>query len=84
MEHRLLVLADSSGRILAAYIPEKQERDALPHVALLAGHRQVVREVEIPEALRRDGFSGNSLSRYRLSVKADKGEIVPVDDRDRS
>jgi hypothetical protein len=81
-EHRSLVMADASGKILAAYASEKQEPNAPTHVTLVGSQDQVVREVEVPEELRQAGLSAELLRKYRLKVLGDGAELVAVSDTD--
>ena len=83
-DYRFLVLADSSGKILAAYVPERQEPNAPTHVALVGSSDQVVREVEAPEELRQAGLSAEVLLKYRLKVLREGGELVLISHTDRN
>ena len=72
---RLVVLADSSGRLLAAWMVETQTEGA-PQVLVIAGEKQIVREVELPQELQDTPLHPEILERYRLKQRDEGGELV--------
>jgi hypothetical protein len=81
-EHRLLVMADAAGKILAAYVPVRQDPNAPTHVTFVGSQDQVVREVEAPAELRQAGLNAEVLLKYHLKVRGEIGELVLVSDMD--
>jgi hypothetical protein len=72
-------LAAANGQILAAYAPEERDRNAPIQMTMVAAAGQVVREVKVPEDLKRAGLAPEILRKYRLAVQDESGELFLVE-----
>lgn len=74
---KLHILADNSGRIVAAGIIEERAGNNAPtRVSIVPSEGQFVRVVEIPEDFPRNEHPAEVLKRYRLRVEGDRAQLV--------
>jgi hypothetical protein len=78
MRPKLGVLANSSGKLIAAYMCGEQELGAPTQIAFSGSSDQITREVEIPKELREVALSDEILRKYKLHLREDGCELVPA------
>ena len=77
MREHLLILADETGRILAAGIPEERQGENGPaNISFIAAPGQVAAIVPIPEEFPREGVLEEALVRFRLRVDGERPRLV--------
>ena len=72
------VLANRSGKILAAYIPHVTTDAGSPQVTLAANERRSLYEVEVPSELDQAGLTGATLRSYRVRTEGSRAKLVLV------
>jgi hypothetical protein len=68
MQTKLSVLANSSGKLVAAFIPGQQQQGAPTQVTIAESSEHIAREVEMPKELQGTELSPEILQKYCLHV----------------